>query len=135
MSYGKQAARYREMEVMSATPGQLVVLLYDHLLVSLRRARMAIEAGEIERRLELLDRSRAVVGELLSTLDFEQGGDLANRLRSLYAFLYCELLDQSTRPDTARLDRLTRIVDELRDAWATVAAQSVAERPLAAANA
>lgn len=135
MSYGKQAARYREMEVMSATPGQLVVLLYDHLLVSLRRARMAIEAGEIERRLELLDRSRAVVGELLSTLDFEQGGDLANRLRSLYSFLYCELLDQSTRPDTARLDRLTRIVDELRDAWATVATQSVADRPLAAANA
>ena len=48
MSYGKQAARYRETEVLTATPGQLVVLLYDHLLISLRRARVAMEAGDVE---------------------------------------------------------------------------------------
>lgn len=135
MSYGKQAARYREIEVMSATPGQLVVLLYDHLLVTLRRARLAIEAGDVERRVELLDKSRAVLGELLGTLDLEQGGELAHGLQSLYAFLYCELLDQGLRPDVARLDRVTCIVDDLRGAWAAAAARTAPARSLAAANA
>ena len=49
MTYSRQASRYRETEVLTATPGQLVVLLYDHMLLSLRRARTAMETREIGR--------------------------------------------------------------------------------------
>ena len=43
--YAAQAARYRDAELLSATPGQLVVMLYDKMLLTLRRARIACEAG------------------------------------------------------------------------------------------
>jgi flagellar secretion chaperone FliS len=124
MSYGQQAARYREMEVLSATPGQLVVLLYDHLLVTLRRARVAIEAKDIERRSELLDKSRSIIAELLATLDLEKGGDIAVQLSALYTFQLTELVDIGLKPDVKRLERITNMIAELREAWATIASQS-----------
>ena len=124
MSYGsaRQATRYREMEIMSAAPGQLVVILYDHLLVTLRRARMAIEAGDVEARGELLEKARAVVTELLVTLDHDRGGDIARNLSGLYSFILSELVQAGVRPSAERLDRVTVMVGELRDAFAQIAA-------------
>ena len=52
MSYGafaKQAARYREAEVLSASPAQLVVIVYEHLLTNLRRARLQLAPSEVGR--------------------------------------------------------------------------------------
>ncbi len=133
MSYGnaRQATRYREMEIMSAAPGQLVVILYDHLLVTLRRARMAVEAGDVEARGELLEKSRAVVTELLATLDHQRGGDVARNLSGLYTFILGELLQAGVRPSVERLDRVTHMVGELREAFAQIASTPV---PLAAAQ-
>jgi flagellar secretion chaperone FliS len=118
MSYGKQAARYRETEVLTATPGQLVVLLFDHLLASLRRARLAMVNGDFELQGEHLEKSRNVLTELLVTLDRERGGEIALNLSALYSFLLGELVQVGVRADDARLDRVTRMVDELRGAFA-----------------
>lgn len=125
MSYASQAAVYREMDVMSASPGQLVVMLYDHLLVSMRRARIAMEARNVEQRVKLLDKSRTILSELLVTLDHEKGGDVAKNLSGLYTFLLSELVDVGIRSDVRRMERLTGIVAELRDAFATIAGVDV----------
>lgn len=125
MSYASQAAVYREMDVMSASPGQLVVMLYDHLLVSMRRARIAMEARNVEQRMKLLDKSRTILSELLVTLDHEKGGDVAKNLSGLYTFLLSELVDVGIRSDARRLERLTGIVADLRDAFATIAGVDV----------
>lgn len=125
MSYASQAAVYREMDVMSASPGQLVVMLYDHLLVSMRRARVAMEARNVEQRVKLLDKSRSILSELLVTLDHEKGGDVAKNLSALYTFLLSEMVDVGIRSDVRRLERLTAIVADLRDAFATIAGVDV----------
>jgi flagellar protein FliS len=126
MSYGKQATRYRETEVLTATPGQLVVLLYDHLLVSLRRARVAMEAGEADVKSDNLEKGRNVLTELLVTLDREKGGEVAANLGALYSFLLGELVQVGVRSDVARLDRVTHMIGELRDAFAQVSTSSAA---------
>ena len=120
MSYARQASRYRETEVLTATPGQLVVLLYDHLLVSLRRASVAMAGNDLELQGESLEKSRNVLTELLVTLDREKGGEVASNLAALYSFLLGELVQIGVRPDVARLDRVTRMIAELRDAFAQV---------------
>ena len=104
MSYATRADTYREMEVLSASPGQLVVILYDHLLVTLRRARLAMQPHNPEVCAVQLERARAVVGELLSTLNLEAGGEVARSLSALYAFFFGEMVDLATRPDVERLD-------------------------------
>jgi flagellar protein FliS len=120
MSYSKQATRYRETEVLTATPGQLVVLLYDHLLLSLRKARVAMEARDSETQSECLEKGRNVLTELLVTLDRERGGEVAANLGALYSFLLGELVQVGIRPDLARLDRVAHMIGELRDAFAQV---------------
>jgi flagellar protein FliS len=122
MSYGRQATRYREMEVLSASPGQLVVLLYDHMLVSLRRARVAMQERNFEQRGELLERARSVLTELLVTLDRERGGAVAENLAALYSFLLGELVQVGVVGDEARLDRVIHMIAELREAFAQIAA-------------
>ena len=118
MSYTSQASTYREMEVLSASPAQLVVMLYDHVLVNLRRSRFALDLAGTERRVALLGKCRDAVTELLVTLDFERGGDIAKELSGLYAFLLRAFLELGAKPDAAYLDRVTAIVQDLRDAFA-----------------
>jgi flagellar protein FliS len=120
MTYGNQVQRYQETQILSASRGQLVVLMYDQLLLSMRRARVAIEGKQIEARVTHLDRSRAILHELLVTLDLEQGGVIARNLSGIYTFLLGELLELNLHSDVSRLDRLTAMVADLRDAFAEV---------------
>ena len=87
VSYATQAAQYQEVAVRSASPGQLVVMVYDHLLLHLRRARVAVAQGNDELRIASLDRARAAIGELLATLDHQRGGEMAGQLDGIYRFL------------------------------------------------
>lgn len=125
-AYGKQAVRYREMEVLSATPGQMVVIVYDHLLVQLTKARSASGAEQLAARSDALERSRNAVSELLITLDQQRGGPLAAQLASIYSFLLGELSVLGVKPEPRRLERVTAIVSQLREAFATAAHQAEA---------
>lgn len=128
MSYSGSADQYREVAVLSASPAQLLTMTYDHLLVSLRRARMAIDSGNVEARCRHVASCQDVIAELLVTLDHERGGEIAGNLSALYTFFLRELMLLGSAPDVTRLDRLTALVQELRDGFAQ-AATSATGRP------
>lgn len=109
--------RYREMEVLSATPGALIIMVYDHLIATLMRARQAIVGGNAEQRATEFARARDAVGELLATLDAQRGGPVASQLGGLYAFFLRELSSLGLDPALDRLDRVTAMVRELREAF------------------
>jgi flagellar protein FliS len=115
------ANAYRETDVLSAPPGRLVVLTFDGLLAAMTRARVGIAMKNHEVTLPAIDKSRALLCELLVSLDRERGGDIAARLFSLYLFVLGELLEISLKPDQARLERNISLVRELRDAFNQVA--------------
>jgi flagellar secretion chaperone FliS len=119
--YAATAAKYQEMEVLAATPGQLVVLVYDFLLASLKRTRIGMERNDIGMRAQHAAKARDALSELLVTLDHEKGAAIAGQLGSLYTFFIGELLDLGSRNDLVRLDRIITMVQELRDAFAQVA--------------
>ena len=129
--YAGQAARYRDNDLSSASPGRLVVLLFDQIVLSVRRARMALDAGQIELRATQILRASEMISELRVSLDHEQGGTIATNLDALYGYVRSELLEANRRQDAAALDRVLVIVTELRDAFAQVVASTPAG-PLAA---
>ena len=122
------------MQVLSASPARLTVLLFEHLEVVMRRAQNAIRNEQIELRVESLGRAREILSELLGTLDIERGGQLALDLSMLYGFLLAELVDVGIRRDVVRLGRLIGIVNTLSTAFAEAAKQldEAAVTPLAA---
>ncbi|MEP7382329.1 MAG: flagellar export chaperone FliS [Gemmatimonadota bacterium] len=137
MSYGafaKQAARYREAEVLSASPAQLVVIVYEHLLTNLRRARLQVGDLDGEPRSDSLARARAAITELLVTLDHDKGGDLATRLASIYTFMLGELSVLGVKPNAERLDAIIALAGELLEAFSQVAASNPATRQVVAAS-
>jgi flagellar protein FliS len=112
---------YRETEILSATPGRLVVLTFDGLLAALARARVGIAVQNHDVRIAGFDRARLMLGELLAALDYSRGGDIAKQLSGLYVFLLGELITLGVHPDVKKLDRIIGIVGELRDAFHQIA--------------
>jgi flagellar protein FliS len=131
MSYATAATRYREEEVLTASPARLVVIMYDHLLANLRRAQLAAESDNVEQYAESLNRVRDTVMELLVTIDSEKGGEIARQLRWLYTFLLSELFELTHRRDAKRIARLSGIATELRTAFAAVSSGPPALGPAA----
>jgi len=111
------------MQVRSASPARLTVLLFEHLEVVMRRAQTAIRSDQMELRVVNLGRAREIISELLGTLDLEQGGTIAIDLSMLYGFLLAELVDVGIRRDVVRLGRLIGIVNTLSTAFAGAATQ------------
>lgn len=124
MSYSHQALAYREREIQSATPARLVVLLFEHAHAHLLRARHAVKTGDLELRTESVGKAREALMELLTSLDTERGGDIARNLKSVYCFILSELVDVARRRDGAQLERIIRMVSELRGAFETIAADA-----------
>jgi flagellar protein FliS len=118
--FATQAARYRDAELQSATPGQLVVMLFDKMLLTLRRARIACEAKQIEVRCEQIVKAAEMIGELRVSLDHKQGGDISKQLDALYGFMLRELYEANRTQDAGKIDVVIRMASELRDAFSQV---------------
>lgn len=110
------------------SPARRVVYLYSHLLVQLRQAARYLETGEVLPRNQAAVKAREIVGELLFSLDFDAGGEIAANLGRLYEFLIWELTQFEFHPDRNRLAKATTIVSTLHEAWEG-AARQVAELP------
>ena len=117
----RAAKAYRENAVLSASPEQLVVLLYEHLIINLKRAAKQIEKNDLQAKSESLNKANDIVLELLSSLDFDKGGDIASRLASLYGFFSQEIATVSRTLDTARIAQLVEMAEELHESWAQAA--------------
>jgi flagellar protein FliS len=115
-------AAYRRGTVLAATPGQLVVLLYDGARRFLRQAAIAMRDGEIERAHNTLRRGERIIGHLDGTLDFEQG-ELPQRLHSIYVFCLRDLNAARMSQDPRKVEEVSELLGELRDAWSRVATE------------
>lgn len=114
-------AAYRQQSVLTATPGQLVVMLYDGCLRFLHQASYAMRE---DRRLVAVDRigrAGAIIDELLSTLDLDNGGTIASRLQGIYVFCLRHLNEARVANDPEMVDKVSELLSELREAWAQVA--------------
>lgn len=112
--------QYTQRNVQTATPGQLVVMLYDGMIRFFTQARVAIEAGDIQTVANRVNRGLAIVTELRCTLDMTQG-ELPERLASIYEWCHDEVVDARLQNDTERLNRVISMLTDLRGAWAQVA--------------
>ena len=127
MSVAALRARYLGDAVSTASPQQLLVMLYDRLALDLERAQAALETGDREESNAQLQHAQEIVIELRSSLDVS-AWDGGPRLAALYTWLLTELIGANTRGDVRRVGDCRRIVEPLRDAWREAAA-SLASSP------
>ena len=121
--YATAQKAYRENAVLTATPEQLVVMLYDGARRFLTQASHAMRGGDLATANERLRRAEAIIAELRSTLD-RSAGEIAERLDAIYAFCQRHLMDARFKRDADHIDQVTKLLSELREAWGQVASGS-----------
>ncbi|HME03745.1 MAG TPA: flagellar export chaperone FliS [Solirubrobacteraceae bacterium] len=112
---------YRENTVLSATPAQLVVMLYDGAQRFLRQATVAMQAREIERAHNALRRVELILAHLDQVLDHDQDPRLAAQLSAVYQFWLSHLRRARFDQDPAKIEDVSRLLGELRESWAEIA--------------
>jgi flagellar protein FliS len=115
------SAAYRQQSVLTATPGQLVVMLYDGALRFLLQASTLMADGDRHGADAKLGRAEAIVDELHTSLDKERGGEIASRLEGIYVFCKRLLLEARLERDRAKVEKVAELLSELREAWAEIA--------------
>ena len=113
---------YRQNAVLAAAPAQLVVMLYDGARRFLRQSTIAMRAGEVERAHHTLRRAELIVAHLDGTLDFDHG-QLPARLHAIYQFCLAHLNRGRMDQDPAKLEAVSDLLGELREAWAQIAVE------------
>jgi flagellar protein FliS len=135
LAYTNAISTYKETRVKTASQGQLVMMLYDEAVKSLDRALelLALNAGgkknpgNIEKISKSILKTQEIITELTVSLDFEQGGDIAKSLFSLYTWFNKELLEANIAKDMRRITAVRYQLNELRSAWAEIAAKTSSE--------
>ena len=113
---------YRESAVLSAPPETLVVMLYDGARRFLFQASVAMQNQQIELSHRKLRRAEDIIQHLRDTLDMDQG-EISQRLESIYLFCLRHLQQARFDRDANKLEQVSTLLGELREAWATIAGQ------------
>jgi flagellar secretion chaperone FliS len=113
-------AAYRQGAVLAATPGELVVMLYDGARRFLRQANVAMREGQVERAHNTLRRAELIIAHLDGILDFQQG-EVSDRLHAIYQFCLAHLNAGRNNQDPGKLEEVSELLGELREAWSQVA--------------
>ena len=119
-AYAPAPNAYRESAVLTATPEQLVVMLYDGANRFLTQSAIAMRDGRAGLAGEKLRRAEAIIDELLATLDMSVG-EIAERLQALYLFFKEHLMSARLKQDAGKVDEVAQFMRVLRSSWAAVA--------------
>lgn len=117
---------YRENAVMTASPAQLVVMLYDGAARFLKQAEIVATEGAWGDAGERMTRADMIIDELNITLDMEQGGDIAVQLQAIYVFCKRLLIEARLEKDVEKIKKTAELLAELRESWAQIAATAPA---------
>ncbi len=119
-SYAASPKAYRESSVLTASSERLVVMLYDGARRFLFQGAVAMREGNVELAHNKLRRAEAIISHLRSTLDPDQG-EISARLQSIYLFCARHLNEARIKRDPAKIEEVSSLLGELREAWNAIA--------------
>jgi flagellar protein FliS len=132
---------YRENSILTASPGQLVLLMFDGALRSMALAHIALERPPSDfRRIEVVNRellkAQAILSQLRGSLNREAGGEFAKTMDGLYAYYNRRLMEANMSKDVTPLAEVEQLLKVVRDAWAEMLrTQDVSEPSVTMASA
>ena len=111
------ANQYRQMQVTTASPEKILLMLYDGAINFSKIAQDRMNRKDIAGKGTYLGKALAIVMELMNTLDHEVGGEIATNLERLYIYLIGEFTKANINNDSKSLENSIVILSHLRDTW------------------
>lgn len=114
---GQLVKEYQKTAVATASPLQLVIMLYDSAIRRCEQGILAIQNKDLPAQHEHLTKAQRILSELTASLDLEGGGEIAKNLFSIYAFCLNSLVEANLQGDAEKVKPCLRILQELRGSW------------------
>ncbi|MFP4266399.1 MAG: flagellar export chaperone FliS [Spirochaetaceae bacterium] len=110
---------YKETHIKTASQGKIIIMLYDEAIRELDKAVSLLEekTKEFDKVNNSILRAQDMVTELMVSLDFDKGGEIAQGLFSLYMFFNRQMMEANISKETEPLKVVRSQLSELREAW------------------
>jgi len=118
------ALQYRRTNLTTASPTQVVVLLYEGAIRFLREGIDEHARGNVDKRGLAFSRAHAIVSELAITLDHERAPELSAELARLYEFVLRRITEATLKNDAAHARPAIDVLCRLHSAWSEIAQPS-----------
>lgn len=112
---------YKQNTVLTATPEELILMLYEGAIKFMKIAKYSIENRDMERAHSSLIRAQDIILELNYSLDMNY--EISKDFRSLYNFIHEKLVDANINKDIKSIDDALEITNEMKDTWKEVMKQ------------
>jgi flagellar protein FliS len=114
---------YRQTRIKTASQGQIIVMLYDEALKQIDVAWKGLESEtrQLDRIHNAICKAQDIFTELMTSLDFDNGGDVAQNLFNLYMYFNNQLMEANVKKDLSYLKQVRPLIASLREAWQEVA--------------
>jgi flagellar protein FliS len=120
MVRGNPRQQYTEAHLVSSSPGETVLMLYEGAIRFLQEAVTEIAAQNITAKVRLLERAEKIIDYLKSCLDKENGGEIAENLDKLYDYLLTRLTEANFYNDVGKLKEIEKLLATVREGWISV---------------
>ncbi|MHC4696514.1 MAG: flagellar export chaperone FliS [Planctomycetota bacterium] len=108
---------YLRDAVLTATPEQLQLMLYDGAIRYAHQARDALLEKDYETSNDRLTRAQNIIAEMQAGLNYEANRELCERVASIYGFLFHKLVDANVQRDVKAIDDALRVLRIERETW------------------
>lgn len=116
-AYGSDAL---EMKVLAASPVEIIILLYEGAITALQQAEQAVDAGDVQRKINRLNKALDIIDGLAAALNHEKGGDISGNLASLYDYMKMRLSMANLKNDKAMMAEIRTLLSDLHSAWVEI---------------
>ena len=128
------ALNYLRTRVMTATPEQLQMMLYDGAIRFAEQAKAALDAGDFEKSYQAISRVQKILTEMSCGLKHDVLPELCEKLSALYSYVYRRLIDANVKHEAAALDEAITLLKYQRETWALLLGQLGKQKAAVAAT-
>jgi flagellar protein FliS len=113
-------SQYQKTQVTTASREKILLMLYEGAIRFTKQAHAALTQKKIAEKGKYISKATAILSELMATLDFKAGGQLAVDLENLYVFMIDKLIEGNIKNDAECLKQVEKLLLTLYDAWKDV---------------
>lgn len=109
---------YQQNSVMTASPQELTLMLYNGSLKFMKLAKKAMADNNFQEKNTNIIKAQNITQELRVTLDPD--AEISKNMEQLYEYMYTRLIEANTKNDVGILEEVEGLMVELRDTWKQV---------------
>ncbi|MCQ2011620.1 flagellar export chaperone FliS [Sporolactobacillus sp. STSJ-5] len=109
---------YQKNSVLTASPGELTLMLYEGCVKFIKQAKIALENGDYAEKNDKLQKAQAIITELMVTLDDKQ--PVSKDMMRMYDYIHRRLIEANIKNDSKIIDEVEKLVFDFRNTWKEV---------------